>query len=69
MNLTNEEFASLKALSKNDSLITQKSDKGNSISIIDRDDYLQKKRKSLSDFSKLSEICEGNEKHLNFLIK
>ena len=69
MNLTNEEFASLKALSKNDSLITQKSDKGNSISIIDKDDYLQKKRKSLSDFSKLSEICESNEKHLNFLIK
>ena len=42
LNLTKEEFASLKSLSKNDSLIIQKSDKGNSITIIDKDDYLQK---------------------------
>ena len=42
LNLTKEEFASLKSLSKNDSLIIQKSDKGNSIAIIGKDDYLQK---------------------------
>ena len=68
LNLTKAEFASLKSLSKNDSLIIQKSDKGNSIAIINKDDYLQKKRNILSDFSKFSEICITKEKHLNFLI-
>ena len=67
-NLTKEEFASLKSLSKNDSLIIQKSDKGNSIAIINKDDYLQKMRNVLSDSSKFSEICITKEKHLNFLI-
>ena len=68
MNLTKEEFASLKSLSKNDSLIIQKSDKGNSIAIINKDDYLQKLRNILSDSSKFSEICITKEEHLNFLI-
>ena len=68
MNLTKEEFALLKSLSKNDSLIIQKSDKGNSIAIIDKDDYLQKMQNILSDSRKFSEICMANEKHLNFLI-
>ena len=54
LNLTKEEFASLKSLSKNDSLIIQKSDKGNSIAIINKDDYLQKMRNILSDSSKFS---------------
>ena len=64
-----EEFASLKSPSKNDSLILQKSDKGNYISIIDKGDYLQKMQNVLSDSSKFSEICIDNKKHLNFLIK
>ena len=68
MNLTKEEFASLKSLSKNDSLVIQKSDKGNSIAIIDKDDYLQKMRNILSDSSKFSEFFVTNEKHLNFLV-
>ena len=46
----------------------QKSDKGISIAIIDKDDYLQKMRSILSDSSKFSEICIANEKYLNFLI-
>ena len=68
MNLTKEEFASLKSLSKNDSLIIQKSDKGNSIAIINIDDYLQKMRNILSDSSKFPEIYITKEKHSNFLI-
>ena len=68
LNLANEEFASLKSLSKNDSLIIQKSDKGNSIAIIDKDDYLQKMRNILSDSSKFSEVFVTNEKRLNFLV-
>ena len=55
-------------MSKNDSLIIQKSDKGKSIAIIDKDNYLQKVRNIPSDCSKFSEICIANKKYLNFLI-
>ena len=62
--MNNEEFALLKSLSKNDSFIMQKSDKGNHIAIIDKDE----RRNILSDSSKFSENFIANEKHLNFLI-
>ena len=68
MNLTKEELDSLKSLSKKDSLIIQQSDKGNSIAIINKDDYSQKMQTILSDTSKFSEICITKEKQLNFLI-
>ena len=68
MNLTREELASLKSLLKNDSLIIQKPGKGNSIAIINRDDYLQKTRNILSNSSKFSESFIAKEKHLDFLI-
>ena len=68
LNLTKEEFASLKSLSKNDRLILQKPDKGNSIAVINKDDYLQKMRNILSDSSKFSEFCIAKEKRLNFSI-
>ena len=55
-------------LTKNYNLIIQKSDKGNFIAIINKDDYLQKMRKILSDSSKFSEICIAKEQNLNFLI-
>ena len=69
MNLTKEELALLKPLSKNDSSIIQKSDKDNSIDIIAKDDHLQKMWNILPDSSDFSEICIANKKHLNFLIK
>ena len=68
LNLAKEEFVSLKSLlSKNANLSIQKSDKGNSIVIINEDDYLKKMRNILSDSSKFSEICIAKEKHLKFL--
>ena len=63
LNLTKEEFASLKSLSKNDSLIIQKSGKGNSIANINKDDYLQKLRNILSDSNNFFDICITKEKH------
>ena len=68
LNITKEEFASLKSLSKKYSLIIQKSDKGNFIAINNKDDYLQKMRNILSDSSKFSEISIAKEQNLNFLI-
>ena len=66
LNLTKEEFASLKSLSKNDSLVIPESDKGNSIAIINKDDYLQKMRSMPSDPSKFSETFIAKEKHFSF---
>ena len=68
LNLTKEEFALLKSLSKNESFIIQKSDNRNSIAIIAKDGYLQKIQNILSDSSKFSEICAANEKHFIFLV-
>ena len=57
--LNKDEISALKTLSKNNDLIIQKSDKGNSIVLINKSDYLDKK------FMKSSVV---NEKHLNFII-
>ena len=40
-NLSDEEFKALKNLSKNISLVVQKSDKGNSVLIFDKDIYIK----------------------------
>ena len=67
MNLTKEEFSSLKSLSKIGSLVIQKSNKENCIAIISKDDCLQKMLNILPDSIKFSEIHITNEKKLNFL--
>ena len=68
LNLTSEEFAALKSLSKNKNLIIQKSDKGNSIAIIDKSDYLEKMRNILSDSSKFTQVSVTEDKQLNFIV-
>ena len=68
LNLTSEEFAALKLLSKNKNLIIQKLDKGNSIAIIDKSDYLEKMRNILSDSSKFSRVSVTEDKQLNFIV-
>ena len=65
LHLTPEEFTALKSLSKNKNLIIQKSDKGNSIAIID---YLEKMRNILSDSSKFTQVSVAEEKQLNFIV-
>ena len=67
MNLTKEEFLSLKSLSKIDSLVIRKSDKENCIAIISKNDCLQKMLNILPDSSKFSEVYITNEKKLHFL--
>ena len=41
-NLSNDKFIALQNLSKDKDLIIQKSDKGNSVVILDRQDYIKK---------------------------
>ena len=68
LNLTTEEFAVLKSLSKNKNLIIQKSDKGNSIAIIDKRDCLEKMRNTLSDTIKSTQVSVAEGKQLNFIV-
>ena len=49
-NLNQDEIFALKTLSKNSDLIIQKSDKGNSVVLISKSDYLDKMYNILSDF-------------------
>ena len=67
LNLSPEEFAALRSLSKNISLIIQKSDNGNSVAIIDKSDYLEKMRSILSDSSKFTQVSISEDKQLKFL--
>ena len=53
-NLFNDEFCALQNLSKNKDLIIQKSDIGNSVVIVDRQDYIKKMSNILSDQKKFT---------------
>ena len=70
LNLTLEEFAGLKPLSKKNktNLIIQKSGKGNSIAIIGKSDYLEKMRNILFDSSKFTQVSVAEDKQFNFIV-
>ena len=66
-NLSKEEAECLKKLSENKNLVIQKSDKGNAIVILNREDYVGKVKELLSDSSKfkVANVKEGKEiRHL-----
>ena len=67
-NLSKEEFIALRNLSKNKDLIIQKSDKGNSVIIVQRQDYLKKMNDILSEKKKFSKVSLKDETLLNFAI-
>ena len=66
-NLSKEEFTALQNLSKNKDLIIQKSDKGNSVVIVQRQD-LEKMNDILSDQKKFSKVSLKDDTLLNFAI-
>ena len=43
-------------------------DKGSSIAIIDKSDYLEKMRNILSDSSKFTQVSVAKDKQLNFIV-
>ena len=67
-NLSKEEFTALQNLSKNKDLIIQKSDKGNSVVIVQREDYLEKMNDILSDQKKFSKVSLKDDTLLDFVI-
>ena len=67
-NLSKEEFTALQNLSKNKDVIIPKSDKGNSVVIVQREDYLEKMNDILSDQKKFSKVSMKDDTLLNFAI-
>ena len=66
--LSREEKTALISLSNNLDLIIQKSDKGNSVVLIDRETYVRKVNEILGDSTKFKKIVHDPNKRLNFII-
>ena len=63
-NLNKDEISALKILSKNKDLLIQKSDKGNSMVLIDKSDYLDKMCNILSDSKKFVQSSKVDDEQL-----
>ena len=66
--LNKDEIVALKTLSKNKDLIIQKSDKGKSIVLNNKSNYLDKMYNILSDSKKFVKSSVVDDKHLNFIL-
>ena len=66
--LSKEEFRALQNLRKNKNIVIQKSDKGNSIVVVDKVDYLDKMKNLLNDTRKCEKINLINDGILNLAI-
>ena len=64
--LSKEEFLALQNLHKNKNIVIQKSDKGNSVVVVDKADYLDKMDNLLNDTRKFEKINLKNDGILNF---
>ena len=67
-NLSTEELAALASLSKNKDTVTQKSDKGNSVIIVDQKTYIMRMKNLLSDQRKFESATLKNDAFLNFVV-
>ena len=67
-NISKEEHVALKGLSANKDLIIQKLNKGNSVVLLNRNDYIKRLNKMLSDSSKFKELKLKPGKEINFFV-
>ena len=67
-NLSEAEFNALENLTKNKNLVIQKADKGDTVVIINKNDYKTKIKNILCDSTKFKKLEFGDNKQLNFLI-
>ena len=67
-NLTTEEQNALKTLLKEDDIIIQKSDKGNSVVILNKSDYTRRMNELLSDVTKFAPIKLKDGEDYNYII-
>ena len=66
--LPKEEFLALQNLRKNKKIVIQKSNKGHSVVIVDKEDYLDKIKKLLNDTQKFEETNLKNDGILNLAV-
>ena len=69
LNLSKSEYDALKNLSANKDIVIQKSDKGNSVVIVNRDDYIKRMQDMVNDESKFEKINVPTDKDYNFMKK
>ena len=67
-NLSSEELQSLKKLNENKEIVIQKSDKGKSVVILNKDVYTSRVKTLLSDHTKFEKLKIDPNKELNFII-
>ena len=66
--LTADEVSALKSLMQDDSIIIQKSDKGNSVVLLDKPSYVERVNEILADTSKFQKLRIKNGKDYNYII-
>ena len=69
LNLSQPEYDALKNLSSNKDIVIHKSDKGNSVVIVNRDDYLKRLQEMVDDESKFEKLNVSPGKDYNFMVK
>ena len=69
LNITPDELKALKDLSSRKDIIIQKADKGNSIVILNKRDYIERMTEMLSDIDKFKKLNVKPGKELNLLLK
>ena len=69
LNITPHELKALKDLSSRKDIIIQKADKGNSVIILNKRDYIKRMTEMLSDIKKLKKLDVKPGKELNLLLK
>ena len=67
-NISKEEVVALASLGKNKDIVIQKSDKGNSVVIVDKETYIKRMEIILSDQRKLERVTLKNNAFLNFVV-
>ena len=67
LNLSHPEFQALKNLKSNRDIVIHKSDKGNSVVIVNRDDYLKRLSDMVADESKFEKVAVKQDKDYNFM--
>ena len=66
-NLSKQEYTALKALLEDKNIIIQKSDKGNSVVILNRKDYIKRMQELLADTSKFEKLMIETGKDYNYV--
>ena len=69
LNITMAEFQALKKLKSNTDIVIHKSDKGNSVVIVNKNDYLKRLSDMVADESKFEKIKVEENKDYNFMVK